>query len=200
MRTQTVLNPVLQRLVLDQSELLFPECLADIPFFVALPRGIHPYNRNSGYFDPAGNAIVVYQELGRLALRAFAKPEVVKHITDLVRHELCHWYQWRYLHYERTSTVNCHRHPTWSRACYVASTRLWPDAGLQEWMFRPFTTKRGKDGKPRRCAREGALTDVELHHWPDEMKRLLNAKSVKPQDSGPCLSTMVDNLDHPAVD
>jgi hypothetical protein len=172
-RAQSVLNPELQRLVINQAEFLFPECRAEVPLFIALPAGIHPYNRAEGYFDWAANAIVTYQERGRLLLRSPISPSVIEFITDLIRHELCHWFQWRHLGYERTSTVNVHRHGTWSRACYVASTRLWPEAGLEEWQFRPFTTKRGKDGKPRRCVREGALTDVELHHWPSAMDRLL---------------------------
>jgi hypothetical protein len=164
---QNTLDPMIQRLVAEEADRCFPDCTAQRPLLIALPAGIHPYNRNIAYYDHEGNAVVLYQDLGRQALRGDLAA-----IIPTIQHELAHWYQHHALAYTRTSTVNVHRHRTWSEACYRASVRLWPDADLEQWMFSPFTSKR-VNGRPLRQQRLGALTDVELHHWPRSMPGFL---------------------------
>jgi len=66
-RPQSLLPPRLQEIAREQADLMFPECDAPVPMVLALPRGIHPYNRASGYFDPVANTIVLYQEEGGTA-------------------------------------------------------------------------------------------------------------------------------------
>jgi hypothetical protein len=97
---------------------------------IALPAGIHPYNRAGGYFDHIAHTIVLYQMLGRDALR---EPDTA---LPTIIHELAHWYQSNHLGYRRTSTVNTHRHRAWSDACWIASTRIYPDAGLGSAEFK----------------------------------------------------------------
>lgn len=118
---------------------------------IALPAGIHPYNRAGGYFDHVANTIVLYQDLGRQALSepGSAIPTII--------HELAHWYQHNALGYVQTSTENIHRHKTWSDVCWLASTRLYPDADLDRAEFN-YRRKTGPH-----------LGDVELHHWPRSM-------------------------------
>lgn len=159
---QTQLNPKFQRAVREQLKWMYPDQVRlTAPLFIALPCGIHPYNRASGYYDHCGNAIVAYQLLGREALAGDLD-------IDFIRHELAHWHQFRVQGYTQVSTVNAHRHSTWGTACYLASLRLWPKAGLERWMFSPRTSCR-VDGSVKVIQKKGALSDRELHHWPRSM-------------------------------
>jgi hypothetical protein len=159
MREQTLLIHRLQELAREQADRMFPECEHAVPMVIALPAGIHPYNRGSGgYFDPAANTVVLYQDLGRLAMR---KPEST---LTTIQHELVHWAQHHLLGYERASTVNVHRHRTWAEGCWLASTRLWPEAELER---KEFNTRRR--GGP-------CLHDVQLHHWPHSMPAYLRGR------------------------
>lgn len=160
---QNTLNTELQQLVITQAAAMFPEGIVnhEIPLIIALPAGIHPYNKSSAYYDPAGNAIVLYQNLGRRAIAGNLAA-----ITPTVQHELCHWYQRQILGYHQSTNV--HRVKSWSEACYVATSNLWPVLGMTYEQFRPLTSKR-VNGSVQTIQREGALTDTELHHWPDSL-------------------------------
>jgi len=164
---QTALDETLQALVREQAITLYPDLVkrADVPLCVALPAGIHPYNRNSGYFDSEGNAIVLYQDLGRVALAGR-----LDEIAPTIQHELAHWYQFRALGEKHAgSSTNVHRKKTWSRACEIASARLWAGVVFPPSFFSPFKSQRNEDGNVRKVQRPDALTDVELHHWPRSM-------------------------------
>jgi hypothetical protein len=168
---QRELSPRLQGIVREEAARLFPEAAQHVlPGIVALPAGIHPYNRNSAYFDPVAQMIVLYQHVGRLALRAEVAP-IPEPVRRTVQHELAHWFQHVTLGYTGDGR-RCHRHRTWGEACFRASLRLWPDAGLMRKHFAPFTSTR-VDGKVQKVPRAGALSDVALHHWPDSMPDFL---------------------------
>lgn len=164
---QTKLNPYDQRVVCEQLLRMYPDCeRRTAPLLIALPCGIHPYNRAGGYYDPDGCAIVFYQDLGRSALAGDLD-------IDTVRHELAHWHQCVVQGYKKTSTVNPHRHRTWAEACYLASVNLWPQVQIERSMFSPLVSARVGE-RVVKIARQGALSDVELHHWPHSMATLLS--------------------------
>lgn len=155
-KKQTLVSDALQALSREQAALLFPGCTADAPGVIALPSGIHPFNRAAGYYEPVSNWIVFYQELGRLALSQPEHPAVLR----VVQHELCHWAQFNLLESDGFSS-NCHRLSSWSEACWQASTKLWPDAALER---AEFNYRRRADPH---------LSDTELHHWPHSMPAYL---------------------------
>lgn len=167
---QTKLDDKLQLRVQQIAARQYPNEAPEIelPLIIALPAGIHPYNRASGYFDPEANAFVAYQKLGR-RIRSTAESE---RLDSFIQHEMAHWYQHRVLRYVSTSSVNVHRHRTWKEACYVATKNLWPEYKLELWQFSPTTTKR-VNGKPVTIPRPGAITDTELHHWPSSLPSFL---------------------------
>ncbi len=165
---QTTLNPELQAFVADMAARQYPGFKAVVPMLIVLPTGIHPFNTNAGYYDHAANCVVAYQEIGGDIIRNGARSV---HLPRLVQHELAHWYQYNALGYE-PSSVNVHRHKTWGEACFVGTKNLWPTLGVTRTMFSPYTSVR-IDGQPRRVHRAGALSDVELHHWPANIEKLI---------------------------
>jgi len=163
---QTQLNPDLQAFVLKMIARQYPDATKlTAPMIIMLPTGIHPYNKAAGYFDAEANTIVGYQHYGREILERGVKAHG---FDSFVQHELAHWYQFNVLGYAQTSTLNVHRHKTWKEACWTATKNLWPQYKLDLIQFSPETSVR-IDGKPVKVQREGSLTDVELHHWPDSL-------------------------------
>ncbi|QVL50775.1 MAG: hypothetical protein KFB96_10435 [Thiocapsa sp.] len=159
---QAALIETLQAVALAEWTAMYPGVeIEELPLVIPLPAGIHPYNRAGGYYDPEGQAIVLYQDLGRAAI----KHGPTDGVRATIRHELAHVYQHHALAYRPTSTLNVHRHRTWEQACFDASMSLWPGIAWTRDMFRP-TQSRRVDGKVRRVQRPGALTDPELHGWP----------------------------------
>ena len=159
---QASLNPELQKFVAEQAEVQYPGVALEAPMLIALPAGIHPYNRNPGYIDPVANIIVAYQDWGRDLLSKGIKAPFLK---DFVTHELAHWYQYGVLGYSKKRSVNAHRDASWAEACFIATNNLWPELQLTRQHFSCWTSQR-IEGKPVRTQRPGSLTDVELHHWP----------------------------------
>ena len=161
---QTTLNPDLQRFVVDTLVRQYPAHVgaAPAPMLIALPAGIHPHNRNGGYFDAASNAIVAYQDIGSAILRDGTACPGLAHF---VQHELGHWYQFQVLGEKAKGSTNVHRLASWSEACFVATGNLWPDRVMTRDQFSPTVSVRTKSGV-RKVPRDGALTDVQLHHWP----------------------------------
>jgi hypothetical protein len=168
---QAALNPDIQKQVCEIAARQYPDVAGkyELPLIIALPFGIHPYNRAGGYFDPEANAFVAYQKLGRRILR---EGVAAAGLEGFIQHELAHWYQHNELKYARTSSVNVHRHRTWKEACYVATRNLWPEYKLELLQFSPETTVR-RGGKPVKVQRPGSMTDPELHHWPHSLPALL---------------------------
>lgn len=161
---QTTLNPELQRFVVATLARQYPAHVgaAPAPMLVALPAGIHPYNRNGGYFDAASNTIVAYQDIGSAILRdgtGYAGLE------PFVQHELAHWFQFKVLGEKAKGSTNVHRLASWSEACFVATGNLWPELAMTRDQFSPTISVRTEEGV-RKVPRDGALTDVQLHHWP----------------------------------
>ena len=167
-RNQAVLNPFLQDKGWEIANRLFPDLVdaIEVPFVVALPSGIHPYNRNGGYFDQGAKAIVLYQAYGRLAISAANKGILPLAIEQVIIHELAHWYQINVLGYKKTSTVNVHKHPTWTQACFDITERLFPGKYELDY-FKPVISKR-VDGSVVKVQREGSMDWKELHHFPRE--------------------------------
>ena len=161
---QTTLDPALQQYVVDALARQYPDHVDahPAPMLVALPAGIHPYDRNPGYYDTSGNAIVAYQDWGRSIRRHGVDSPILK---DFVQHELAHWFQHHILGESGGSTVNIHRRTSWSESCFVATSNLWPELGMTRIQFTPTMSIR-TDAGVRKVPREGALTDVRLHHWP----------------------------------
>ena len=150
-----------QAAVVDLAVRQYPD-LADreeIPLLIALPAGIGPYNKSGGYYVPSLNYIVMYQLLGRRALSN-------KIDLMLIVHELAHWYQRRSLGETGEGTTNSHRRKSWMDACFVATQNLWPELSMDRWQFDPYKSVRVAGIGVRKEQREGALTDVQLHHWP----------------------------------
>lgn len=171
---QSQLITELQRAAMDEWRRMFPDVeLHPVPLVIGLPAGIHPYSRACAYYDPEGNAIVLYQHLGREAIQDGATDQVI----STIRHELIHVHQYHVQGYRKTSTVNVHRHATWQTGCYLASRQLWRDFPWQKEMFTPLLSKR-IDGKPVKVQRMGALTDVELHHWPRSIPEFMTRHGV----------------------
>ena len=165
---QNTLNPDYQRVVIDQAKLLYPDVKhIEVPLLIALPAGIHPYNRSSAYFDNMANAIVLYQDLGKLVINS---GEIPNRMINTVRHELAHWYQFRFLGENGTGKTNVHRKASWMQACYVATESLAPGL-MTRVQFNPTKSKR-VEGKVVKVQRAGALTDVELHRWPNSIPAL----------------------------
>ena len=162
---QKTLDEGLQNLAVELAILAYP-AIADqieVPLVVALPTGIHPYNKLGGYYDDSVNAIVLYQRIGRLAIDG-----KYTEIKNIIQHELAHWYQFKHLGEKGNTTTNIHRKASWSQACFVATQNLFPNLKLQRWQFSPYTSER-LNGKVRRISKDGALSDVQLHHWPDSL-------------------------------
>jgi hypothetical protein len=141
----------------------------EVPMIVLLPSGIHPYNRVEGYFVPGDNLIVMYQS----ASSFIRKGQVTRFLADCA-HELAHWYQHKVLGEKSTGKTNPHRKKSWQTACLHATQNLWPDADPAELtadFFSPYKSARvkGDDGVSRitKVQRDGALSDTQLHHWPD---------------------------------
>ena len=167
-RNQREIHPFLQDKCWEIAKRIFPELVdkLEVPLVVALPSGIHPYNRNGGYLDPRANAIVLYQAYGRMAITGAKKELLPLGVEQVIIHELGHWYQLNVLGYKKTSTVNVHKHLTWSKSCFEITNRLFPEKYELDF-FKPVISAR--DGKyVVKVQREGALTWKELHHFPNE--------------------------------
>ena len=156
---QSTLPPEDQQMVLDLIQRQYPEdCLkAPAPFWVKLAAGIHPYHRANGYYCPTRNMILTYQHM------AGADEDDVG--MTLI-HELGHWHQAKIQGVDfSTGGQNVHRAASWSRACWLATSNLWPELGMTYEQFRPYSSQR-VEGRVVQTPREGALTDTQLHHWP----------------------------------
>lgn len=168
---QATLPVSLQAAVVDLALRQYPEFarVEEIPLIIALPAGIHPYNKSSGYYVNKSNTIVLYQQLGRAALS-----DKLNLMT--VAHELAHWYQLRFLGEKGEGTTNMHRRSSWMDACYEATCNLWPELKLARWQFNPTKSIREKGFGIRKIQREGAMTDVQLHHWPRSLTEFSGKK------------------------
>jgi hypothetical protein len=145
------------------------------PTVMPVPYAMGPYNRHSGYYFPAGN-VVTLQGIGTTnahRLGAAARGVVVENRLEAVLtviHELAHWYQHAVMGYESRSTVNVHRHATWGLACEVLTALAARSTGVEppsRDMFRPTKSMRhAETRKVAKISRDGALSDVELRHFP----------------------------------
>lgn len=170
---QATLIPHLQTATAELAAREFPDWAGtdEIPLLIALPAGIHPYNRAGGYYDHLHNAIVLYQHFGHDALYG---------TLDLlvVAHELAHWYQVRCLKDTEPRATNPHRRKSWMESCFIGTSNLWPELELTLQDFMPTKSVRDESGKVRKVLRTGAMTDVQLHHWPYSLSEYTGKRVV----------------------
>ena len=168
-RNQTGLNPYLQDRCWDIAKRIFPDHIKKIavPLVIALPAGIHPYNKAGGYIDGGANAMVIYQHLGREALREAKNGNLPLSVEHFLIHEFSHWYQRNVLKASFPPSVNAHVHISWSQSCFEITNRLFPNQYDLNF-FKPLISKRfGK--KVQKVQREGAMDLQQLHHFPRMM-------------------------------
>lgn len=177
---QSQLNQYLNQYLNDLTVRVFPDesQMVDVPFLVALPSGIHPYNKVSAYYDLTANAVVLYQQRGCDALHMALqkKPSVSLEVHNTLIHELAHWYQFNFLlDGNPIPEGKVHSHHTWSEACHLITSRLIKKSPYDLNHFKPLISKR--EGKNIvKAKRENALTLVELHAFPRSIQEFTQKK------------------------
>lgn len=131
-----------------------------VPRLISIGFLISGYARNPAHYVPG--------EKENLIITNLMFDKHTPNLNDwhnLIIHELCHWLQHRLRNYR--DTRDTHTHISWSTACWVAAHAV-TGGEFDKPMdyYRPIKSVR-IDKKIRKRQRDGSLTLVELHHFPD---------------------------------
>ena len=166
--TTTYIHPMqpyvtrVANMVWAKAQHMIPEMLpcqpSLIPMLIGMPHLINPYCRNPGHYDPSTNIIVAHMEYHR-SLKSETK------WRQLIIHELTHWLQLQLNNYK--STRDTHTHISWSTACWVVGEAVTNTQFKKELNFYRSLKSVRVNGIIEKQQRQGSLTLVQLHHFPD---------------------------------
>jgi hypothetical protein len=159
-------------------EELLPDLQLPVPGVIVLPNVMRPYNRSIGYYDPQVNVIALFgigvSNRNLIHSRGDGIHFDRKSAVETVLHELAHWLQDNAIGECGGPTVNIHRTRGWKLACKMLTDAILVREGKQPtaWDFWSGMKSVRVEGKVRKEKREGALSDVDLHHWPHSVANL----------------------------